>query len=39
MRQAMRELAMHRHLIPEHMLKNAGYMATASNDGAFPFTR
>ena len=39
MRQAMRELAMHRHLIPEDMLKKAGYAATASNDGAYPFTR
>jgi len=39
MRAAMRELAMHRHLIPEDMLKKAGYMATASNDGAYPFTR
>jgi hypothetical protein len=39
MRAAMRELAMHRHLIPEDMLKKAGYTATASNDGAYPFTR
>ena len=39
MRQAMREIAMHRHLIPEDMLKKAGYTATASNDGAYPFTR
>lgn len=39
MRQAMRELAMHRYLIPEHVLKSAGYHATATNDGAMPFTR
>ncbi len=39
MRAAMRELAMHRHLIPEDVLKRAGYAATASNDGAYPFTR
>jgi hypothetical protein len=39
MRAAMRELAMHRHLIPEDVLKKAGYIATASNDSAYPFTR
>ena len=39
MRQAMRELALHRHLIPENVLKEAGYTATVSNDGAYPFTR
>ena len=39
MRAAMRELAMHRHLIPEDMLKKAGYAATASNDSTYPFTR
>ena len=39
MRQAMRELAMHRHLIPDDMLKKAGYTATASNDSTYPFTR
>ena len=39
MRAAMRELAMHRHLIPEDVLKKAGYTATASNDSAYPFTR
>lgn len=39
MRAAMREIAMHRHLIPEDMLKKAGYTASASNDGAYPFTR
>lgn len=38
-RQAMRELAMHRHLIPENIVKKAGYTATLTNDGAFPFTR
>jgi hypothetical protein len=39
MRAAMRELARHRHLIPEDVLKKAGYTASASNDGAYPFTR
>ena len=39
MRAAMREIAMHRHLIPEDMLKKASYTATASNDSAYPFTR
>jgi hypothetical protein len=39
MRAAMRELRTHRHLIPEDMLKQSGYQATADNDGAYPFTR
>ena len=39
MRQAMREISMHRHLIPEHVLKSAGYQATVTKDGALPFTR
>ena len=39
MRQAMRELERHRHLLPPHLLKEAGYQATASDDSAFPFTR
>jgi len=39
MRQAMRELERHRHLIPPHLLKSAGYEATASDDGKLPFTR
>ena len=39
MRAAMRELALHRHLIPEDMLKTSGYAATLTNDGAYPFTR
>ena len=39
MRQALRELALHRHLIPEEVLKKAGYTATVSDDGAYPFTR
>jgi hypothetical protein len=38
MRQAMREIAMHRHLVPDHILENAGYKATLTNDGALPFT-
>ena len=39
MRQAMREIAMHRHLVPDDVLKSAGYEATLANDGALPFTR
>jgi hypothetical protein len=39
MRQAMRELAMHRHLAPEDLLKKHGYAATLSDDSAYPFTR
>ncbi len=39
MRAAMREIAMHRHLIPEDVLKKAGYTASASDDSAYPFTR
>ena len=39
MRQAMREIARHRHLVPDHILKSTGYEATLANDGALPFTR
>jgi len=39
MRAAMRELAMHRHLVPQEVLKQAGYVASLSNDGAYPFTK
>jgi hypothetical protein len=39
MRQAMRELAMHRHLVPENLLKTYGYTATLLDDSAYPFTR
>jgi hypothetical protein len=39
MRQAMREIAMHRHLIPADILKEAGYRATVTKDGSLPFTR
>jgi hypothetical protein len=39
MRQAMRELAMHRHLTPEDLLKKYGYTATLSDDSKLPFTR
>ena len=39
MHQAVRELAMHRHLVPEDMLKKYGYTATVENDSTFPFTR
>jgi hypothetical protein len=39
MRAAMREIARHRHLIPEDVLKQSGYVATVTQDGAYPFTR
>jgi hypothetical protein len=39
MRQAVRELAMHRHLIPEDLLKKYGYSATLEDDSTFPSTR
>lgn len=39
MRHAMQEIAMHRHLVPDHLLKNSGYQVTLANDGALPFTR
>jgi hypothetical protein len=39
MRAAMRELRMHRHLIPEDVLKKAGYTASMVDDSAYPFTR
>ena len=39
MRQAMSELERYRHLIPPHLLKSAGYEATASDDSKLPFTR
>ena len=39
MRQAMVEVARHRHLIPDHVLKSAGYELTVTNDAALPFTR
>jgi hypothetical protein len=39
MRAAMREIEHHRHLFPEHLLKGAGYQATAGDDSALPFTR
>ena len=39
MRSAMREIERHRHLIPPHLLKSAGYQATVHNDSTFPFTR
>src|SRR4029077_6001463 len=38
MRQAVRELAMHRHLVPEALLKKYGYTATLADDSAYPFT-
>ena len=39
MRQAVRELAMHRNLVPEDLLKKYGYTATLADDSAYPFTR
>jgi hypothetical protein len=39
MRAALRELAMHRHLVPDDVLKAAGYSASQNNDGAYPFTK
>ena len=39
MRQAMREIAMHSHLVPDHILKSTGYEASLANDGGLPFTR
>jgi len=39
MRAAMRELAMHRHLVPQDVLKTAGYVASIDNDSAYPFTK
>lgn len=39
MRAAMRELRMHRHLIPQDVLKNSGYLASATDDRTYPFTR
>ena len=39
MRQAMREIGRHRHLVPEDMFKAAGYEATLTKDASLPFTR
>ena len=39
MRQAVRELAMHRGLVPDDLLKRYGYAATLKEDSAYPFTR
>ncbi|MGB9364915.1 MAG: hypothetical protein WCE79_02760 [Xanthobacteraceae bacterium] len=39
MRQAVRELAMHRDLVPEDLLKKYGYTATLNDDSRLPFTR
>jgi hypothetical protein len=39
MRQAMRELAMHRHLVPEDLLEKYGYTASVKDDSKLPFTR
>ena len=39
MRRAAREIAMRRHLLPEHLLTKAGYDATVTKDGSLPFTR
>ena len=37
MRAALHELDMHRHLVPQDVLKQAGYVASISDDGALPF--
>jgi hypothetical protein len=39
LRAAMRELERHRHLVPEDVLKKAGYAATLKDDSKLPFTR
>lgn len=39
MRAAMRELAMHRHLVPQDVLKQAGYVASITDDSVLPFTK
>ena len=39
MRHAMHEIAMRRHLLPEDVLKSAGYEAGLPNDRELPFTR
>jgi hypothetical protein len=39
MRQAVREIAMHRDLVPEDLLKKYGYTATLKDDSRLPFTR
>ena len=39
MRAAVREIAMHRHLIPADVLQKSGYTATLRDDSAFPFTK
>jgi len=39
MRQAVRELAMHRSLVPDDLLKKYGYAATVKDDSTYPFTR
>jgi hypothetical protein len=39
MRQAMREIAYHRHLLPENLLEDAGRKATVRDDSTLPFTR
>lgn len=39
LRAAMREVAMHRHLIPEDAVKNLGFKPSLSNDATMPFVR
>ncbi len=39
MRQAMREIAMHRHLVPQDTVRQAGYAPTQTTDGVLPFVR
>jgi hypothetical protein len=38
-RQAMRELALHRHLLPPGTLEEFSSKATVTDDSALPFTR
>jgi hypothetical protein len=39
MRQAMRELEMHQHLVPQDIVEETGYKVTQTTDGALPFVR
>ena len=39
MRHALREIALHRHLIPEDHFKKAGYKDSLADAGLLPFVR
>jgi hypothetical protein len=39
MRAAMREIAQHRHLLPEDQARKLGYKPTLGSDSALPFVR